>query len=155
MWDRLSNISRYLSSNRSRDFNEVNAVTKESRSKKIGLDAEYTHALLSHRSPAVIIKTLENTVNDYHNVSKTDQELLKINLEQLSPNCIACMAVSNRKQALRRTARIKHTEQNVNALIVQSQHNETAHRVKQESAKMRSCLLNIQRDLLVLPRMEN
>jgi hypothetical protein len=65
-----------------------NDVTTELRSQKVGRDAEYMHALLNHRSSAVIIKTLENTGSDYSKLSKTDQVFLKTNLEQLSPNCM-------------------------------------------------------------------
>jgi len=109
MWLKLLGVPR----------KEVNTVTTESKSQKVGRDAEYMHALLNHRSPAVITKTLQNTVSDYSKLSKNEQELLKANLAQLSPNCIACMAVGNRKAALRRTSRMKRTEQNVNSLMVE------------------------------------
>jgi hypothetical protein len=44
MWVKLLGVSR----------KEVNAATTEPKSQKVGRDAEYMHALLNHRSPAVI-----------------------------------------------------------------------------------------------------
>ena len=108
------------------------------------------HALFNHRGSAAIIKTLDNTVSDYNKLSKNEQELLKTNLVESSPNCISCMAVGNRKPALRRTSRMKRTEQNVNSLMVESQHNEIAHQVKQASIASAMLLVNSPKGSIVI-----
>ena len=118
-------------------------ATEKKKTFTIGTDANYTHAVFNHRDSDVIMRTLENTDNDYHKLSKIDQARFKEELQEVSHDCISCLAVSDRRKVMRRTWSAKRTPKLVNEFEIQDQHNSIAHDIK---TKLRELYPNVMRE---------
>ena len=118
-------------------------ATEKKKTFTIGTDANYTHAVFNHRDSDVIMRTLENTDNDYHKLSKIDQAHFKEELQEVSHDCISCLAVSDRRKVMRRTWSAKRTPKLVNEFEIQDQHNSIAHDIK---TKLRELYPNVMRE---------
>ena len=106
--------------------NLVTSTTKvlSKRTFELGVDAEYTHDVLNHRSAECIMKTLENsTCEAYCKMSAFDKRIFEQHLEEVSRRCISCLASTNRRKVMRHKWSMKTDKAQVAALKHQEQLN--------------------------------